>query len=219
MVHWVLDALQKAGIHQKIVVVGYRSDLVETELNGRSGVHFALQSQQLGTGHAVQMCSSLLRDFEGAVMILAGDSPLVQSSSILELMNEFQRRDLDCLLGTLHKDNPHGLGRIVRDASGKFARIVEEKDANEDERNIREVNMSMYLFKNSALQWALQRLTNHNAQAEFYLTDCPQLLKDGGYSVDALAVLKPCESLSINTIDELGMVEAKMQEMGYSCAS
>lgn len=219
MVHWVLDALQEAGIDRKIVVVGYRAELVEQELRGRSGVEFALQSQQLGTGHAVQMCQELLTGFSGNVLVVAGDSPLIQSSSIRSLIEEFEARKLDCLLGTLKKDNPFGLGRIVRDGRGLFDRIVEEKDATEPEKAIQEVNMSTYLFRNEALQWALSQLKNNNSQGEFYLTDCPKLLKDAGQRVDAVAVLKACEALSINTIDELGVVEAKMQEMGYPCAN
>ncbi|MFO0921102.1 MAG: hypothetical protein U0905_01280 [Pirellulales bacterium] len=111
------------------------------------------------------------------------------------------------------------MGRIVRDGRGLFDRIVEEKDATEQEKAIQEVNMSTYLFRNEALQWALSQLKNHNLQGEYYLTDCPKLLKDAGQRVDAVAVLKACEALSINTIDELGVVEAKMQEMGYPCAN
>jgi bifunctional UDP-N-acetylglucosamine pyrophosphorylase/glucosamine-1-phosphate N-acetyltransferase/UDP-N-acetylglucosamine pyrophosphorylase len=217
MIHWVLDAIQKAGIRKTVVVVGYEADLVKNEIGARSGVQFALQAQQLGTGHAVQMCRDYLLESNGPVLIVAGDSPLIQASSIAELLQEFAYRELDCLLGTLFKDNPQGLGRIVRDANGGFDRIVEEKDATAEQREIREVNMSTYLFKAPSLVSALGQLQNNNAQAEYYLTDCPQLLKKNGSRVDALPVLKPCESLSINTLEELGRVEAKMQEMGYPC--
>ncbi len=219
MLRWVLDALREAGIARVIVVVGYRADLVRDELRDTPNVEFALQSVQQGTGHAVQMCREHLRVGHGPVMVVAGDSPLIQSSSIEALMAEFQTRNYACLLGTLVKDNPTGLGRIVRDSKGGFSRIVEQKDASESERQIREVNMSTYLFDRERLLWALDRLTNANAQSEYYLTDCPALLLGDGRLVDARAVLKPCESLSINTIEELGTVEAKMQELGYRCAN
>lgn len=221
MIHWVLDALEKAGIQRKIVVVGYRDDLVRAELASRSGVEFALQAEQLGTGHAVQMCRDLLKNNNGVsqnndpVLVVAGDSPLIQSTSVATLLSEFESGGWDCLLGTLMKDNPKGLGRIVRDEQGKFSRIVEQKDATPAEQEIREVNMSTYLFQRDGLLWALENLKNENAQSEYYLTDCPALLLKAGKRVDAKPVLKACESLSINTIEELGIVESKMQELGY----
>jgi bifunctional UDP-N-acetylglucosamine pyrophosphorylase/glucosamine-1-phosphate N-acetyltransferase/UDP-N-acetylglucosamine pyrophosphorylase len=226
MIHWVLDALTAAGIHRKVVVVGYRADLVQAELAGRSGIQFALQAEQLGTGHAVQVCRPILAQDasdshggESQVLVVAGDSPLIQADSVRDLLSAFRDRQLDCLMGTLVKDNPRGLGRIVRDPQGHFQRIVEEKDATPQEREIREVNMSTYLFKLPALLWALDHLTNDNAQSEYYLTDCPAILLNVGRGVDAMAVLRACEALSINTIEELGQVESKMQELGYRCAN
>ena len=218
MIHWVLDALQSAGIRQIIVVVGYRAELVRHELSGR-GVDFAIQTEQLGTGHAVQMCKPLLEKGVNPVLIVAGDSPMIQASSVRELVEEFDAGGFDCLLGTLIKDNPHGLGRIVRDSQNHFLRIVEHKDASLEQLQIGEVNMSTYLFDRQSLLWALENLKNNNSQAEYYLTDCPGLLLKNDRKVEASPVLKACESLSINTIDELAMVESKMREMGYQCAS
>ena len=218
MIHWVLDALQSAGIRQIIVVVGYRAELVRNELSGR-GVDFAVQTEQLGTGHAVQMCRPLLEKGDKPVLVVAGDSPMIQASSVRELIEEFEDGGFDCLLGTLIKENPYGLGRIVRDSKNNFLRIVEHKDASLEQRQISEVNMSTYLFDRPSLLWALDNLKNNNSQAEFYLTDCPELLLNNGRKVEAKPVLKACESLSINTIDELAMVESKMREMGYSCAN
>lgn len=219
MIHWVLDALAGAGISRCVVVVGYRADLVREELAERAGVEFALQSEQLGTGHAVQMCRDKIESQNSDVLVVAGDSPLIQSASINRLIGEFRKGPYACLLGTLIKDQPAGLGRIVRDGDGKFQKIVEEKDATPDERQIREVNMSTYLFARDALLWALSQLSNQNAQGEYYLTDCPALLLQRGDLVDARPVLEPCEALSINTIDELAAVEARMLEMGYSWAN
>lgn len=219
MIHWVLDALTTAGITRSIVVVGYRDDLVREELADRSGVEFAVQSEQLGTGHAVQMCREQIAAQDAPVLIVAGDSPLIQPLSIQRLISEFRKGPYACLLGTLVKDDPVGLGRIVRDSRGKFQHIVEEKDATPEQREIREVNMSTYLFAHDALLWGLSQLSNHNAQGEFYLTDCPALLLKRGELVDARPVLEGCEALSINTIDELGRVEARMLEMGYTWAN
>jgi len=119
MIHWVLDALDRAGVEQKIVVVGYRADLVQEELSGRAGVRFALQEQQLGTGHAVQMAIPYLKDHAGRVLVVAGDSPMVQVSSLMRLLDRFARSDAACLLGTLVKENPKGLGRILRDVEDR----------------------------------------------------------------------------------------------------
>ncbi len=218
MIHWVLDALQTAGVRQIIVVVGYRAELVRNELSGR-GVEFAIQTEQLGTGHAVQMCKPQLEKGDNPVLVVAGDSPMIQASSVRELIEEFGSGGFDCLLGTLIKENPSGLGRIVRNADHQFVRIVEHKDATLEQRQINEVNMSTYLFKRQSLLWALENLKNANSQSEYYLTDCPELLLNNGGKVDARAVLKSCESLSINTIDELAMVESKMREMNYQCVS
>jgi bifunctional UDP-N-acetylglucosamine pyrophosphorylase/glucosamine-1-phosphate N-acetyltransferase/UDP-N-acetylglucosamine pyrophosphorylase len=216
MVHFVLDALERAGVTRTIVVVGYRSELVRAELAGRS-VEFAEQTERLGTGHAVKMCASQLASHHGPVVVLAGDSPLVQDASLSALFAEFDRCNPACLLGTLKKDDPTGLGRIVRDATGAFQGIVEEKDATAEQRLIREVNMSTYVFDVRELLHALGMLRNDNRQREYYLTDCPGILLREGKHVRALPVLRPCESFSINTLEELTGVEAEMERLGYPC--
>lgn len=217
MIHWVLDALEQVGVQRTMVVVGYRAEHVREELAGRRNLTFVTQEQQLGTGHAVACCDKELRNSPGSVYVLAGDSPLVQPASLQQLLNEFTAEGPACLLGTLCKDNPEGLGRIVRDASGEFMDIVEHKDATDAQRQIREVNMSTYLFDSEKLRWALSQLKNDNAQREYYLTDCPRILKNAGELVQAKSVLQACESLSINTIDELALVEERMRELGYPC--
>ena len=219
MIHWVIDALEKIGVTRKILVIGYEADLVKAELAHRSGIEFAIQEQQLGTGHAVQMAAPLLSSADPSVIVLAGDSPLVQPASLQRLLQRFESGGFDCLLGTLHKENPFGLGRIVRDTAGSFTKIVEQKDATDLEKQITEVNMSTYAFRTESLLWALLRLSNQNAQGEFYLTDCPAILRNAGNRVEATAVLEPCEALSINTQEEALLVEAKMKELGYPCAS
>ncbi|MFN9713980.1 MAG: NTP transferase domain-containing protein [Planctomycetota bacterium] len=219
MIHWVLDALERAGVERVIAVVGYRADLVQESLRDRRGVEFVLQEQQLGTGHAVQVCQESLQIGSGPVLIVAGDSPLLQSDSISDLVRAYSQSNYACLLGTLLKDNPAGLGRIVRTAAGNFEKIVEQKDASADELAIREVNMSTYLFDRQALRESLAHLKNDNAQSEYYLTDCPAWLLQQGQNVEAIPVLRDCEALSVNTVDELGLVEAKMKEMGYACGN
>ena len=211
MIDYVLDALDTAGVEDVLVVVGYRAELVRQRLAGRRNVRFVDQTEQLGTGHAVMTCRPALAGHEGAVLIVAGDSPLTQPDSLARLLAEFDRRRPACLLGTALKDHPHGLGRIVRDADGRFERIVEEKDATDPQRQITEVNMSCYVFSGADLLYALDHIRPANAQAEYYLTDCPGVLKAAGRPVEALPVLKPIEALSINTHEELAAVEAVLK--------
>lgn len=216
MIEFVLDALTAAGIGRIIVVIGYRADDVRQTLAGRKGLEYALQTERLGTGHAVKMAQPLIAGHTGPAVIVAGDSPMIQAASVSKLLAHFRQHQPACLLGTLHKPNPAGLGRIVRDAAGQFTGIVEEKDATDEQREITEVNMSTYVFAGPELLHALDQLKNDNRQKEFYLTDCPGILQREGKRVEALPVLQPCEALSINTVEELQSVEAEMRRLGYA---
>ncbi|MCE9555288.1 MAG: NTP transferase domain-containing protein [Planctomycetes bacterium] len=208
MVFYALEALRRAGVERLLVVIGYRADLVRETLVSESGVTFCEQREQLGTGHAVMMCREALSGHDGPVLVVAGDSPLMQSDSIAALLAAFERDRPACILGTGYRDNPVGLGRIVRDGERRFLGIVEEKDATPQQREIREVNLSCYVFDAKELLWSLDRLENRNAQGEYYITDCPGILLGAGKEVRALDVLKPCEALSINTPEELKAVES-----------
>jgi bifunctional UDP-N-acetylglucosamine pyrophosphorylase/glucosamine-1-phosphate N-acetyltransferase/UDP-N-acetylglucosamine pyrophosphorylase len=216
MVRYVLDALRAAGVDRLIVVVGYRADLVRAELADIPHVEFAEQRQQLGTGHAVMMCREALAQVRGPVVVVAGDSPMLQAESVATLLGEFDRRQAACLLGTVERADPSGYGRILRDAAGAFIGIVEEKDATADQRAIREVNVSTYVFNAADLVWSLDQLRADNSQGEYYITDCPAVLLAAGKRVDALAVLKPCEALSVNNADELAAVEKEMSKVSRS---
>jgi bifunctional UDP-N-acetylglucosamine pyrophosphorylase/glucosamine-1-phosphate N-acetyltransferase/UDP-N-acetylglucosamine pyrophosphorylase len=218
MIHFVIDALEAAGIKRQIVVVGYEADAVKRELATRenSNIQFALQSEQLGTGHAVQCCREQLADQTGPTIVVAGDSPLIQSSSLQSLLDHFAHNRPALLLGTLIKDDPTGLGRIVRNKAGDFMGIVEHKDATPEQLAITEVNMSTYLFQTPDLLDALSLLKNDNAQSEYYLTDSARLLRESGRPVAALPALQPCESLSINNPEELQLVDQRMRAMGYA---
>jgi bifunctional UDP-N-acetylglucosamine pyrophosphorylase/glucosamine-1-phosphate N-acetyltransferase/UDP-N-acetylglucosamine pyrophosphorylase len=214
MIDYVLDALSAAGVAEVLVVVGYRADLVRETLANRPGLTFVEQTEQLGTGHAVMVCrDELAKRSNTAVFVLAGDSPMMQASSLSALVREFHARRPACLIGTAHKENPQGLGRVVRDGGRCFLKIVEEKDATPAERAITEVNLSCYLFDCGQLLSALDRLQNNNAQREYYITDVPGILKAQNQTVIALDVLQPVESLSINTPEELAVVEQELRRM------
>jgi bifunctional UDP-N-acetylglucosamine pyrophosphorylase/glucosamine-1-phosphate N-acetyltransferase/UDP-N-acetylglucosamine pyrophosphorylase len=215
MIHFVLDALEKAGVEAICVVVGYRGNQVRRALSDRNHLTFVEQATQLGTGHAVMMCRQHLCGREGPVMVLTGDSPLVQPDSLKTLFAWYDRERPACILGTQYRKDPTGLGRILRDSQGGFLGIVEEKDGTEQQRAITEVNMSTYVFDCPELLYCLQRIENDNRQGEYYLTDGPGILRREGKDVRALPVLKPCEALSINTLEERAIVEREMKRLGY----
>ncbi|MGL4595081.1 MAG: NTP transferase domain-containing protein [Thermoguttaceae bacterium] len=209
MIEYVLDALDKAGISKIFVVVGYRSDLVRETLKHRSNLVFVEQTEQLGTGHAVMMCREAITGFWGPILVVAGDCPMIQVDSVQKLFAAYLQ-NLErpaCILGTAKKENPIGLGRIVRDKCGEFEKIVEEKDATAEQKLIQEVNMSYYVFDTPELLNALLFLKTDNSQNEYYITDAPAVLKSQGKRVVALPVLKPIESLGINTIEEAKIAE------------
>ena len=216
MVEYVLDTLDGAGIDKSVVVVGYRADLVREALSHRSNVEFADQTEQLGTGHAVMMCRNQIDQHDGPVLVVTGDSPMIQVSSVKALLELYENEKPACILGSSMSDDPTGLGRIVRNEAGDFLGIVEEKDATEEQRKINEVNMSTYVFDAKTLGATLDKLTNDNKQGEYYITDCPGIMRDEGKDVRALPVLQPCESLSVNNMAQLAVVEAEMRRMGMA---
>jgi bifunctional UDP-N-acetylglucosamine pyrophosphorylase/glucosamine-1-phosphate N-acetyltransferase/UDP-N-acetylglucosamine pyrophosphorylase len=218
LVRWVIEALAAAGIHDTIVVVGHRAEVVEEAVAGCPGLSFARQREQRGTGDAVRAAAGLLearlRDADPGisrpVVIVCGDSPMLRPASVTGLLDEFSRRRAACLLGTAITSDATGLGRIVRGPDGRFQRIVEERDATPAEQAIREVNMSTYVFEARDLLAALARLDDANAAGEYYLTDCPGLLLAAGKVVDAVACLDASETLSVNTPQQLAEVGAAL---------
>lgn len=212
MLDYVLGALRRGGIDRIVLVVGHREELVRAALVNQADVEFVVQPQQLGTGHAVMMCRDVLESRRGPVVVVTGDAPLMQDTSIATLVADYQRNPAGCILGTLTTEDPTGMGRILRNEQGKFIGIVEEKDATAQQRRICEVNRSCYVFHPGHLLHALKQIRNHNAQHEYYLTDCLGMMVQQEVGVRALNLLKPCEALGVNTPQELAEVEAVLRE-------
>lgn len=211
MVRYVVDAARGAGARTIVVVVGYAADQVHAALADEPDVLFATQTNQLGTGDAVKAAHPALGDYAGPAMVLVGDEPLIRPEPLVRLL-EIQQRDKDaCLMGTAVVPDPTGFGRIVRDSAGRFQRIIEERDCSPEEKGIREVNPSCYVFDLPGLWDALDRLNTSNAQGEYYLTDAPTLLQEMGRKVVALAVLEPDDILGVNTRQHLAQAHAIMQ--------
>lgn len=212
MVEYVLDAARAAGVTQIVAVVGHRADLVQTELSRHSDVTFALQSEQKGTGHAVMMCRDQLAAHEGPVLVLAGDTPLLRSESLAGLLQAQIDARAAAVIGTTDTDANQGLGRIVRNAAGDFDCIVEERDATDEQKRIREINTGCYAFDAQSLLSALDRIRPDNNQAEYYLTDCPLVLKRDGKPVVAAKVFNVAEAMGVNTRAQLADVTKAIQQ-------
>lgn len=216
---YVLDALEGAGIDELILVVGYRQDQVRRATAERRNVRYVEQTEQLGTGHAVMCARPQLEGVDGPVFVIAGDSPMLRSESVAALLDAYassrdKNEPVSAILGTAYKENPFGMGRILRGADGEFLGVVEEKDATDEQRKITEINMSYYVFHTPDLLDALRRLTTANAQREYYITDVPAILRAEKKRVLALPALAPEESLGVNTVADAAAVEAEMKRLG-----
>lgn len=212
IIEYVLDAAREAGATRLLLVVGHKADLVQQALQHHPDVEFALQTEQLGTGHAVMSCQDLLQDFTGQVLILAGDTPLLRGSSLTQLLSERKRTQAVCVVGTAKTENNAGLGRIVRGSQGEFLRIVEQRDASPEELTITEINTGCFVFDAAALFSALAQVRPENAQGEYYLTDCPEILSHQGRHVLAACTLDIQEALGVNTQEQLAEVESVMRQ-------
>ena len=211
MVLHVLDAARAAGCDRLIVVVGYGGEFVKGLLTNEPGVEFAVQSEQKGTGHAVMMAEPNLRDHAGPALVLYGDMPLVRGASLKRLLDVRAEHDAACVVGSAETEQNHGLGRVIRDADGTFLEIVEERDATGAQRAVTEINTGCYAFAGPALLASLAQLSPNNAQGEYYLTDCPAILKARGETVLADPALSIEEALGVNTPQQLAEVERVLE--------
>jgi bifunctional UDP-N-acetylglucosamine pyrophosphorylase/glucosamine-1-phosphate N-acetyltransferase len=211
MIRYVVDAVRGAGARTIVVVVGYGAEQVRACLEKDPDVLFASQERQLGTGDAVRMCRGVLADYRGPALVLVGDEPLIRPEPLADLLALQQSEGVACLLGTANVPDPTGFGRILRDSAGRFLRIVEQRDCTPEEKAIREVNPSCYVFDLPGLWDALDRLDTQNVQGEYYLTDAPALLQSLGRKVVALNVLEPDDILGVNTRQHQAQAHAIMQ--------
>ncbi len=174
MIDYVVELAFMVNAEKVVPIVGHHRELVIDFLNktfAGKNIEYAVQAEQLGTGHAVIQTAELLKDFDGEILILSGDVPLLKFETVERLINEhFEKNNTATLLTTVF-ENSHGYGRIVRDAEGNFNRIVEEKDAAEEEKQIKEINPAIYIVNAKILFDALSKISPENNQKEYYLTD------------------------------------------------
>ena len=213
---------------QVYVVIGHQAEEVKTAVANELGVdaaQFVNQSQQLGTGDAVNAARNELANANSSVLILSGDVPMVRAETLRALIQKHRDDKAACTILTIRLENPTGYGRIVRDETGHFLKIVEQKDATDDQRQIREVNAGIYCFESRKLFDALERVRPTNSQREYYLTDVPAILRDGGETVSIYQHNDAREVSGVNNRAELaefenllrrGTIRRLMQETGVT---
>jgi bifunctional UDP-N-acetylglucosamine pyrophosphorylase/glucosamine-1-phosphate N-acetyltransferase len=171
LIEHVLRAVQPLGAASTVLVVGHGADDVKAALAARPGLEFVVQSPQLGTGHALLQAEPGLRNRSGTVVLVYADVPLLQSSTLARLIETHRAAGAAATVLTTRLEQPYGYGRIVRDEQGRLARIVEERDASADERELNEINSGIYAFELGPLFETLRQLAADNSQGEYYLTD------------------------------------------------
>jgi UDP-N-acetylglucosamine diphosphorylase/glucosamine-1-phosphate N-acetyltransferase len=206
LVEHVLAAVRRAGIQRIVVVVGDQAERVKSALS-QHRLSFALQEPQLGTGHAVQQAQPHLAGYEGDVVVLCGDTPLLTAATLEDLHATHRKRGAMATVLTAEVDDPTGYGRIVRAANGDVLRIVEQKDASEEEKRLREINSGLFVFDVGSLFQALDKVGADNAAREYYLTDTLEILRREGARVSAHRCDDSREVLGVNTPDQLREVE------------
>jgi UDP-N-acetylglucosamine pyrophosphorylase len=231
MIHYVVQQALALNPVRIVVVVGFQKQSVMEYIRTEFGstVEFAHQDQQLGTGHAVAQAESLLRDFQGDVLILSGDVPLLQPRTIKTFAAAHQQARAAVSVLSVDVPDPTGYGRIVRTPksanrfngvheaatipNGTFERIVEHKDATDAERRITEINSGIYLVHASVLFAALRSVSNNNAQGEYYLTDIVSIVRSQGKLVEAWKMPEFQEVQGVNTVQQLEEAESMLRSM------
>ncbi|RCX14891.1 bifunctional UDP-N-acetylglucosamine pyrophosphorylase/glucosamine-1-phosphate N-acetyltransferase [Fontibacillus phaseoli] len=206
MVGHVLDTVKKVQCERSIVVVGHGAEAVKSYLG--TNAEYVLQEQQLGTGHAVKQAGPLLGQEEGTTIVICGDTPLVTEETLQSMLDLHDRQGAAATVLTASMDHPQGYGRVIRDTeNGSVVRIVEQKDCSPEEDAVKEINTGTYCFNNAKLFAALEKVTNSNAQQEYYLTDVIGILVREGEIVEGYLTEDNAESIGVN--DRLALSEAE----------
>jgi len=206
LIEHVVEAARPLNPSATCVVVGYEAARVQNALS-HLPLQFAIQEPQLGTGHAVQVAGSFWKPNEGDLLVLSGDVPLISTETLQRLLDQHLRSRTSLTLLSTKLEDPAGYGRVVRNTSGDVERIVEHKDATDEERLISEINTGIYCFAISDLAQIIDALSAENSQKEYYLTDCVGLLKEQNKRVGAVVCEDPSEVSGINSRAELAELE------------
>jgi UDP-N-acetylglucosamine pyrophosphorylase len=214
MIHYVIDVAYTLKADSVIVIVGYQRDAVTKYIcKLHPDIEIAVQAEQLGTGHAIMQTENALKNFSGDVIVLSGDVPLLAAQSLQQLIDHHFSTKAGATILTAVLENPTGYGRIMRNADGSVKKIVEQKDATDEERRVNEINSGIYIFDKQKLFDSLQHITPHNVQREYYLTDVFEYYWKRQWRVSALNAACVDEILGINTIEQLKEAEINLAKV------
>ncbi|MGL4911129.1 MAG: bifunctional UDP-N-acetylglucosamine diphosphorylase/glucosamine-1-phosphate N-acetyltransferase GlmU [Romboutsia sp.] len=208
MVNHVIDVCKKSGVNDIVTILGHESEVVKEKLPQNTMI--AMQTEQLGTGHAVIMAKEYIND-EDTIVVLCGDTPLVKEDTLKKLFDYHVDNEYHATVLTTKVENPTGYGRIIRDENQDLLKIVEQKDANEEEKKAKEINSGIYCFNGKSLRESLDLLDNNNAQGEYYLTDTIKIMRDKGQKVGAFNGSTIEELMGVNSRVELSTAEQIMK--------
>lgn len=214
MVEYSIEAAVEAGADMSDVclVVGHKADMVKDVVG--EGVTYVLQEEQLGTGHAVK-CAKEFIGTDGLTMVLCGDTPLITGTTLKTLVDTHIAENNAITVLTAKVDDPTGYGRIIKDEDGNFIKIVEQKDASEEEQKVNEINSGMYLFDSNILSQTLDMIDNNNAQGEYYLTDTIEIVKNKNLGRVATVVVKDANEIKgVNSKEQLKEAEDILMQRG-----
>ena len=209
MVNHVIDVSKKSGVKDIVAILGHGCDVVKEKLP--TDTMIAMQTEQLGTGHAVKMAKDYIKD-EDTIVVLCGDTPLIKEETLKRLFDYHLENGYHTTVLTTEVDNPTGYGRIIRDENQDLLKIVEQKDANEEEKFVKEINSGIYCFNGKSLRESLDLLDNNNAQGEYYLTDTIQIMRNKGLKVGAYNGSTIEELMGVNSRVELSRAEDIMRK-------
>jgi len=209
LVHYVIELARSVGSSRILLIVGYGRELVINATRG-TGVEWVVQEQQLGTGHAVQMCQSALDGYQGDVVVLSGDVPLLRRETVEEGLSLHRGTGAAATVFTFKPGNPTGYGRIIRGKNGELLRIVEQADGSREELSIDEVNGGGYVFRADRLLATLENLSNDNSAGEYYLTDSIGVLRSWGERVSAFLAVDRLELAGVNSRKQLLELENEL---------
>ena len=211
MLGYVIDAVMQISPERIIVVVGYGADKIKETLSSIK-IKYALQGKQLGTGHAVRCAKEAFQDYNGKILILNGDFPLIRSETLKGFVENHKKSNAEISLLTAFLDSPEGYGRIVRNGKGDVIKIVEEKDATPKERKIKEINSGAYCVGSSFLWDVIGKIGSKNEQKEYYLPDIVNIATKSGKKVSGFIVPDSEEALGVNNREELARVEGRLRK-------
>ena len=210
MIEYIVENLERSQIDEIVTIVGHKKEVLMDILGER--VAYAVQTEQLGTGHAALSAAPILGDKEGITFILPGDMPLMEYPIMDKIIRAHEEMGNDLTIVTMMMDYPKGYGRIVRDEYGTVTSIVEENDCTESQKDIKEVNSSVYVVNNQALYESLKKITKNERKGEYYLTDIVAIMHQS-YKVNTFIVRNPLITMGINDLYNISIAEKHLRDM------